>query len=152
VVMGTRAHQLAMYVVFDSPLQMVADTPAAYRGEPGAEFLKVVPASWDETKVLAGEIGEYVVIARRRGNDWFVGAMTDGARRLTIPLGFLGTGAFDATVYADVAESAKTPTRIGITSQRVSGKGAAASLPLTLVQGGGAAIHLRPVAAAATRK
>jgi alpha-glucosidase len=146
VVMGTRAHQLAMYVVFDSPLQMVADTPAAYRGEPGAEFLKVVPASWDETRVLAGEIGEYVAIARRRGNDWFVGAMTDDARRLTIPLTFLGNGTFEATIYADTPDSARTPTRIGITSQRLSGKGAAPRLALDLAPGGGAALHLRPVA------
>ena len=152
VVMTTRAQQLAMYVVYDSPLQMVADSPGAYRGEPGAEFLKVVPASWDETKVLAGEIGQYVVIARRRGSDWFVGAMTDGARRVTIPLGFLGMGAFDATIYADTPESAKTPTRIGITTQRVSGKGTAAGLALALVQGGGAAIQLRPATAPATRR
>jgi alpha-glucosidase len=150
--MGTRAHQLAMYVVFDSPLQMLADTPAAYRGEPGSEFLKVVPASWDETKVLAGVIGEYVVIARRRGGDWFVGAMTDKARSLTVPLGLLGADAFDATIYADVPESAKTPTRIGITTERVSGKGAAAKLTLALAPGGGAAIHLRPVATAAARR
>src|SRR3989442_734925 len=63
VAMGTRGHHLAMYVVYDSPLQMLSDTPAAYRGEPGADFLKVVPASWDETRVLDGRIGEYVVIA-----------------------------------------------------------------------------------------
>jgi alpha-glucosidase len=146
LVMGTRAHQLAMYVVFDSPLQMLADTPAAYRGEPGAEFLKVVPASWDETRVLAGAIGEYVVVARRRGGDWFVGVMTDDPRRLTIPLSFLGKGAFDATIYADVPESAETPTRIGISSQRVSAASPAAGLTLRLAPGGGAAIQLRPAA------
>ncbi len=150
LVMGTRAHQLAMYVVFDSPLQMVADTPAAYRGEPGAEFLKAVPASWDETKVLAGEIGEYVVVARRRGADWFVGAMTDDARPLTIPLSFLGDAAFDATIYADVADSTRTPARIGITSRRVSRKDRAAGLALSLAPGGGAAIQLRPLAASPT--
>ena len=68
VVMTTRAQQLAMYVVYDSPLQMLSDTPSAYRGEPGAEFLKAVPATWDETRVLDGKIGEYVVIARRHGS------------------------------------------------------------------------------------
>ncbi|HEX8119069.1 MAG TPA: glycoside hydrolase family 97 catalytic domain-containing protein, partial [Pyrinomonadaceae bacterium] len=70
-VMTTRAHGLAMYVVYESPLQMVADHPGAYRGQPGAEFLRDVPASWDETRVLAGEIGKYIVVARRRGRDWF---------------------------------------------------------------------------------
>lgn len=145
--MGTRAHQLAMYVVYDSPLQMLSDTPSAYRGEPGAEFLKVVPATWDETKVLDGKIGDYVVIARRHGNDWFVGAMTDGARKLTIPLGFLGAGAREATLFADVPESATTPTRIGMTPVKlVAKKGAAslASLTVDLVQGGGAALHILP--------
>ena len=98
VVMSTRAHQLAMYVVYDSPLQMLSDTPSAYRGEPGAEFLKAVPATWDETRVLDGKIGEHVVIARRHGSEWFVGAMTDAARKIAIPLGFLGGKAFDATI------------------------------------------------------
>lgn len=149
LVIGTRAHHLAMYVVFDSPLQMVADSPAAYRGEPGAEFLKVVPASWDETRVLAGAIGEYVAIARRRGADWFVGVMTDDPRRVTIPLSFLGPGAFEATLYTDVPESAQVPTRIGISAQRVSGGSRTAGLTLSLAPGGGAAIHLRPVAATA---
>ncbi len=152
VVMTTRAHQLAMYVVYDSPLQMLSDSPAAYRGEPGAEFLKAVPASWDETRVLDGKIGEYVVIARRRGSDWFVGAMTDGPRKLSLPLSFLGSGAFDATVYADVPESAQQPTKLGITPKKVAATGPAATLTLDLVSGGGAAIQLRPAAAPAARQ
>jgi alpha-glucosidase len=144
VVMTTRAHQLAMYVVYDSPLQMLSESPAAYRGEPGSEFLKVVPATWDETKVLDGKIGEYVVIARRHGTDWFLGAMTDGARKLTVPLGFLGPGAFEATVYADVPESATTPTKVGITPVKLGSKKGPATLALDLVSGGGAAVHIRP--------
>jgi alpha-glucosidase len=142
--MGTRAHQLAMYVVYDSPLQMLSDTPSAYRGEPGSEFLKVVPATWDETKVVDGKIGEYVAIARRHGSDWFLGAMTDAARKLTLPLGFLGPGAFEATVYADVPGSATTPTKIGITTVKVVPRKGPASLAVDLVQGGGAAVHIRP--------
>jgi alpha-glucosidase len=144
LVMSTRAHQLAMYVVYDSPLQMLSDSPSAYRGEPGAEFLKVVPATWDETKVLDGRIGEYVVIARRRGNDWFVGAMTDTARKLAIPLGFLGDGVFEATVFSDAPESAVTPTKIAITPVRLVPKKGGAKLAVDLVPGGGAAIYIRP--------
>jgi alpha-glucosidase len=141
--MGTRAHQLAMYVVYDSPLQMLSDTPSAYRGEPGAEFLKLVPATWDETRVLDGRIGEYVVLARRRGSEWFVGAMTDAPRKLTIPLGFLGAGAFEATVWADVPESAATPTKIGVTPVSLPPAKGARSIDVTLVSGGGAALHIR---------
>jgi alpha-glucosidase len=144
VVMTTRAHQLALYVVYDSPLQMLSDTPSAYRGEPGAEFLKAVPATWDETKVLDGRIGEFVVIARRRGSDWFVGAITDGPRKLTIPLAFLPDGAFEATVYADVPESAATPTKVGITPVKLVSKKGASKLVVDLAPGGGAAIHVRP--------
>ena len=65
MVMGTRCQQLAMYVVYESPLMMVSDSPEAYRGAVGTDFIRQVPTSWDETRVLAGEVGEYVVIARR---------------------------------------------------------------------------------------
>jgi alpha-glucosidase len=146
VVMSTRAHQLAMYVVYDSPLQMLSDTPMAYRGEPGAEFLESVPATWDETRVVDGKIGEFVAIARRRGTEWFLGAMTDAPRKLTLPLAFLAPGAYEATVYADVPESAQAPTRLGITTVRLAAKGAPATLSFDLAPGGGAAVRIRPVA------
>ncbi len=74
---GSRAHHLAQFVVYESPFQMVADWPGAYRQGKGSEFLKVVPASWDETYPVDGKIGEYVVLARKLGNDWFLGAMSD---------------------------------------------------------------------------
>jgi alpha-glucosidase len=98
---GTRAHQLAMYVVYESPLQMLSDSPSEYEREPDAmDFLRAVPTVWDETRALDGRVGEYVLMARRRGNDWYVGAMNNGtARTLTIDLSFLGAGghALDAT-------------------------------------------------------
>jgi alpha-glucosidase len=141
VVMGTRAHQLAMYVVYESPLQMLVDYPDAYRGQPGVEFLKVVPATWDETHVLAGEIGAYVAIARRRGDDWFVGAMTDEPRELLLSLERLGPGPFQATVYADAADSGEVPTHLEVSTKTLEvGQG----LSLTLAQGGGAAVRLTP--------
>ena len=149
---GTRCQQLAMYVVFESPLQMLADSPAAYRGEQGAEFLKAVPASWDETRVLDGKIGEYVVIARRRGADWFVGAITDAPRRLTIPLAFAGPGTLEGTVFADVPETAQAPTRVGITPLKLTSTSRApGQLTLDLVQGGGAAVQLHNVQATTRR-
>jgi alpha-glucosidase len=142
--MGTRAHQLAMYVVYDSPLQMLSDTPSAYRGQPGSEFLKVVPATWDETRVLDGKIGEYVVIARRHGGDWFVGAMTDAPRKVAIPLGFLGGTTFDVTIWADTRDTATDPTRLSVLPARLGGRGSK-PLELSLADGGGAVLHLRPV-------
>jgi alpha-glucosidase len=140
VVMGTRAHHLAMYVVYESNLQMVVDYPEAYRGQPGAEFLEVVPATWDETRFLAGEIGEYAVVARRRGQEWFLGAMTADARQLKIPLDFLGEGRHAAQVLVDGANATADPNEIRALTLEVT---SSSSLELELVGGGGAAVHIR---------
>ncbi len=92
-VMGTRCHHLAMFVVYESPLAMVCDDPAEYRGYPGLAFIQHVPTSWDETHVIHGEIGRYVTIARRSGSNWYLGAMTDWTpRTIRTPLAFLGRG------------------------------------------------------------
>ena len=91
LVQTTRGHALAMYVVYDGPLVSLADTPDAYSGQAGTDFLRAVPTSWDETRVLAGDIGEFIVIARRSKGGWFVGAMTnEAARTVKMPLDFLG--------------------------------------------------------------
>src|SRR5215831_1439245 len=100
---GTRCHQLAMYVVFESPLQMLADSPSNYLREPETmQFLGPVPTTWDETKALDGKITDYVVVARRKGSDWYVGAMTDWtARDLEIDFSFLPAGKFEMESYED---------------------------------------------------
>ena len=101
---GTRAHEVAKYVVFDSPLQMFCDTPSVYRKEAETTaFMAKIPFTWDETHVLKAEVSEYVLVARRKGNTWYVGAMTNenGPRDLTIDWSFLGEGDFTAEIYAD---------------------------------------------------
>jgi alpha-glucosidase len=100
---GTRCQQLAMYVVFESPLQMLADSPSNYRREPESlAFLAAVPTVWDETRVLDAKVGEYIVTARRKGQEWYVGAMTNWQPRdLVVDLSFLGTGAWQADTYRD---------------------------------------------------
>ena len=109
-VMGTRTHQTALFVVFESELQIVADSPAAYEGQKELEFLKAVPASWDETRVLNGVPAKYITIARRSGNEWFVGSITDwDARELDVPLSFLGSGDYDAEIYSDGPNAAAQP-------------------------------------------
>jgi alpha-glucosidase len=101
--MGTRSNQLSMYVVFDSPLGMLSDSPSNYLREPDAlEFLAAVPTTWDETKVLAAKIAEYALVARKNGNNWYLGAMTDWtARDLVVDFSFLPEGTFWLDTYSD---------------------------------------------------
>ncbi len=101
--MGTRVHQMAMYVIYESPLQMLADNPSNYRKEKECtNFIAGVPVTWDETRVMQAKVGDYLVIARRKGEDWFLGAMTDwSAREFDIDLSFLGEGEYNAVVFSD---------------------------------------------------
>ena len=104
---GTRCHQLAEYVVFDSPLAMLCDSPSRYLAEPGyTSFLSGIPTVWDETAPLAGKIGEYVAIARRKGSDWYVGVLNGWeAREVELDLGFIQGGGM--TVFQDGINAAK---------------------------------------------
>ena len=104
---GTRCHQLAEYVVFDSPLAMLCDSPSRYLAEPEyTSFLSGIPTVWDETAPLAGKIGEYVAIARRKGSDWYVGVLNGWeAREVELDLGFIQGGRM--TVFQDGANAAK---------------------------------------------
>jgi alpha-glucosidase len=108
--LGTRCHQLAMYVVYEGPLQMLADSPSHYLREPEImEFLGPVPTVWDETKVIDGKIGEYVAVARRHGQDWYVGAMTDWTpRELEIDLSFLAAGSYQMKAFQDGTNADKS--------------------------------------------
>ncbi len=138
---GTRANNLAMYVVYQSGLQMVSDYPDAIRNQRGSDWLKVVPSAWDETRVIAGEIGQFIVIARRKGRDWFLGAMTNSQeRQLTIPLSFLGDGSYQCTMYCDGYNAAQDPTSIMI---REIGASADGVLLADLAPAGGLAAHFR---------
>jgi len=100
---GTRCQQLAMYVVYESPLQMLADSPSNYRREPEClSFLSSVPTVWDETRVVSASIGQHILTVRRSGSDWYVGALTNwDARDLVLPLTFLGAGQWEADIFMD---------------------------------------------------
>lgn len=100
---GTRCHQLAMYVIFESPLQMLADNPSNYYKEPECmQFLKRVPTVWDDTKVLQAELGEYLALARRSGDEWYIGAMTNWKRReMTLNFDFLPDGDYQIQIWQD---------------------------------------------------
>jgi len=100
---GTRVHQMSMYVIYESPLQMLSDSPSNYMKEQECtDFLVSVPVVWDDLKVLAAKTGDYLLLARRSGNDWFVGGMTDWNRRqLELDLSFLPAGEYIMELFQD---------------------------------------------------
>ena len=100
---GTRCHQLAMFVVYDSPLQIFSGNISQGLQEPAfMELLGSIPTVWDETRILQGKIGEYIVTARRKGTDWFVAGLNNSeARDIQVPLDFLAEGNYSSTVCKD---------------------------------------------------
>jgi len=148
-VQTTRGQALAMYVVFDSPLQMLADSPISYsktdgkwpksksEWQDGLEFIQQVPVTWDETKILRGDIGQYIVSARRSGKDWYIGAMTnESARTVEIALDFLGKGKYAAEIWQD----GKNVSSIEKTSGEFT---SADKLSLKLAGSGGAVVFFK---------
>ena len=138
---GTRCHQLAMYIVYESPLQMLSDSPSAYLREPGImEFLGRVPTVWDETVGLEARVGDYVAVARKHGQEWYVGAMTDWTpRELEVSLGFLGPGEYKADIYADGVNAARYAADY---SRSVLSVKAGDRIKIKLAPGGGWAARL----------
>ncbi len=140
---GTRCHQLAMYVIYESPLQMLADNPSNYLHEPDAmEFLSKVPSVWEETVPIDGKVGEYIVVARQNSKkEWFIGAMNGGtAKEITIDLSFLGNGNYQATIWQDGINANRFAQDFKKTSQTVK-KGE--KLKINLANNGGWTAILR---------
>jgi alpha-glucosidase len=141
-VMGTRGHMLAMYVCFDNPTPMLADYPTAYEGQPGFDFLELVPTWWDETKVLAGQVGELLVTARRKGATWYLGGMS--AKRphdLALPLSFLGAGRYTARIWKDAPDAESDPNHLATETLNLT---SAETLKLSLALDGGFVAQVIP--------
>ncbi|TKG97307.1 glycoside hydrolase family 97 protein [Puteibacter caeruleilacunae] len=144
----TLAKQLALHVVLFSPMQMSPDLPENYDGHPAFKFLQDVAVVWDDTKVLNGEVGDYITMARKAkdSDDWFIGSMTnEEARTFEVDLDFLDEGIkYQATVYADAADAHwdKNPTAYSISHQEVNRN---SKLTVKLVPGGGQAIRITPL-------
>ena len=140
----THAHQLAMSVISFSPMQWVFwyDRPSNYHGEPEIEFFQHVPTVWDDTKVINGEIGKFATIARRNGDDWFVGTINNSeARKLKVPLAFLEKGReYVAHIYSD-DDAATTRTKVGIETRPVNSQ---MVMEVPLKSGGGQAVWITP--------
>ena len=143
VTIGTRAHEMARYVVYEDYLPMMVDYPNAYREQPGLEFVVQVPTTWDEIKVLHGAVGKYISIARRHERRWYVGSMAGkDERKLTIPLNFIGAGEFLAEIYSDDSETPEQATKLIIEKRRVREND---TISAALAPAGGHVIRLTPI-------
>jgi alpha-glucosidase len=141
---GTRCHQLAMYTIFEAPLQMLSDNPTIYKKEQeSTDFIAAVPTIFDETVALDGKVGEFVSIARRKGNTWYTGAMTNwSAREIAVDLSFLGDGNYRAIIFEDGVNADRDATDytrkvINVTSKE--------KLTVKLAPGGGWAARFEKI-------
>ncbi|MBS1531957.1 MAG: glycoside hydrolase family 97 catalytic domain-containing protein, partial [Bacteroidetes bacterium] len=121
MVLGTRCHMLGMYVVLENEQGMICDNPDAYIGQPGFEFLQQVPLTWDETKVLNAKVAEYVTIARRKGNEWYIGTISNNtAHDIKTSLSFLPAGNYTAEIYSDAPDADTDPNHLTKVIQQVT--------------------------------
>ena len=139
---GTRCRQLAEYVIFDSPLNMLCDSPSNYMKETEClEFIAEIPTVWDETRGLCGKVGEYIAMARRSGDTWYVGGLTDwNARELTIDLSFLPEGDHEIVLYRDGANAYRAASDYKKETIKLPADG---KLTVCLAPGGGFAAVIR---------
>jgi alpha-glucosidase len=140
--LGTRAQELALFVVFESPFEMVSDYPEHYAGQKEFEFIKRVPTTWDEVHAIGGQPAEWISLARRSGKDWYIGTLTNwDERTIKAPLSFLGDGKYVAEIYADAPDAAEEATHTAVTKQSVDRN---TVLEIRMVSGGGNAIWIHP--------
>lgn len=138
-VQGTRAMELALFVVFDSPICCACDSPAHYRGQPGVDLLQTVPTVWDETRYLDSAVGEHLAVARRHGNEWWLAAMNAGpALDLELKLDFLSPGPWKGRLWHDGPNAATNAEDLATDNAEVT---APNSLGLHLAPNGGAVAH-----------
>ncbi|MDK1032143.1 MAG: glycoside hydrolase family 97 catalytic domain-containing protein, partial [Planctomycetia bacterium] len=137
----TWAHQLALLVVFESPLQHLADYPGSYRDNPARDFIRRVPAAWDDIKLLDAKLAEYVALARRKGRQWYIGCISGKeSATLELKLDFPGEGKFTVEIYADDPKERR--------AYEISKRTVTASDTIKVVlskNGGGAAIRIAPL-------
>lgn len=140
---GTRAHQLAMFIVYESPLQLFCGNPSdAWKEKDFMKFLASFPTTWDETIIPDARLGDYCIVARRKGSEWFIAAMGDWtARELEVNLSFLGNGEFDATIVSDGINAEKYPADYKLSNLRISKED---TLRIQMAPGGGYVAHLTP--------
>lgn len=141
---GTRAHQGALFIAFESPLQMFADSPSNYyKTSDFTSFIAQIPTVWDETKAIEAEAGKYLTIARRSGSKWFIASLTNwDQRELSVNLNFIGEGKYKAEILRDGVNANRYGSDFKIETKHVSG---GQTLDINMAKGGGWAAILTPV-------
>ncbi len=135
MVQSTRCHQLAMPIVYESAFTVFCDSPDNYKTGIGLEFLKDIPTTWDESKVLNASVGDYITMSRKSGNNWFIGGMTDSnERELTIDLSFLDDGDYKLILFKDADDANENPSNAIREEIKLSNKD---NLKIKLAKGGG---------------
>ena len=143
LVANTRAAELAKFVIYESPLQVFADHPTNVVGKAGESFLKAFPTTWDDTRCLAGYPGEFVIVARRRGADWYLGGLGNSAATdLEVDLSFLGDGEWNAAIWRDSPDSVLNPSIIAVEDRTIDV--ATKTLKVSCAPAGGFAAIVKP--------
>jgi alpha-glucosidase len=140
---GTRCHQLAMYIMYEAPFEMLSDNPTIYmREQESVNFIAAIPTTFDETIALDGKVSEYAAIARRKNDTWYVGAMSNwNARDITVDLSFLKGGSYEAEIFGDGINADRDATDYKKEVINVSSKD---KLMIHLSNGGGWAARIYP--------
>ncbi|MEP6615702.1 MAG: glycoside hydrolase family 97 protein [Ginsengibacter sp.] len=140
LVLGTRCHMLAMYVVLENYLQMVCDYPSAYEGQPGFEFIRAIPTTWDQTKVLDARLNEFITVARKKNNEWYVGTITNHqAREVKVSFNFLEPGTYTLELFSDAVDSDKIPDHLLKQTKTIRND---ESIRIQIAAGGGMAMKI----------
>ncbi|MCF8360832.1 MAG: glycoside hydrolase family 97 protein [Prolixibacteraceae bacterium] len=134
--LGTRCHQVAMYMVYEAPLQMMCESPSTYKKEQETvDFITRIPTVWDETKVLEAAVGNYIAVARRKGDNWYIGAMTDWTpREFNIVLNFLGEGIYSLEIMKDGLNAHRFAQDYAKESKQVTQE---STIKINMAKGGG---------------
>ena len=143
LIMNTRCAELSKFVIYESPLTVFCDHPKHVLGQPGSDFLRIVPTTWDDTRFVDGYPGEFIVLAKRSGKAWFLGAMNnDAMRTVTIPTGFLSAGKYELEYWEDAKDAAKNPAKLRKKRMVVQ---AGKPIKIQMASGGGYVAVLKPL-------
>ena len=143
MIMNTRCAELSKFVIYESPLTVFCDHPKHVLGQPGSDFLQIVPTVWDDTRFVDGYPGEFIAMAKRSGNAWFIGAMNnETARTISIPTDFLPVGKYELEYWEDAKDAGKNPTKLRKNRMEIQ---AGKPIKIQMASGGGYVAVLKPL-------